>query len=293
MYPLVPNDDPGMKTNFNAYIFPNHDTDMNLNIESKEAECSFVGVTFDARIILKEQVAFFEDILTNFNSLVYQDTNRPTDVKLPIVGKNLVAEKSIIIDGSETEKTKPTIDVNQIELEEEKTGKKKGVSETWSADNIASSLITGAEYITRGVGSSTEYAAKYMGIGGEKLKSNLNPNSAPAKVDPTVRKVAENVRYGTNLTVRCSSYLVNKLGSLASYTAKAVAPHIREGTTHLMTKTGITSNKADATSTVDNICKVGGSSLKSALMVYDSLEKAAFTLGKNFTEQTVTVVDYK
>ncbi len=290
MYPLVPNDNPGMKTNFNAYIFPNNDADMNLNIEAKEAECSFVGITFDTRTIPKEQVAIFEDILTNFNSLVYQDTNKSTDVKLPIVNRNLVAEKPVIIDGADKEKTKPPIGVGQIQLNDES---QKGMTETWSADNIASSLITGAEYISRGVGTSTEYAAKYMGLGSEKLKSNLNPNAAPAKVDPSLRKVAENVRYGTHLTVRCSSYLVNKLGSLASYTAKAVAPHIREGTSHLLTKTGMTANKAEATNTLDNICKVGGSSLKGVVMVYDSLEKAAFTLGKNFTEQTVTVVDYK
>lgn len=130
-------------------------------------------------------------------------------------------------------------------------------------------------------------------MGGEKLKNNLVPNSTPAKIDPTMRKVAENVRYGTNLTVKVSSYLVNKLGSLATYTAKTVAPHIRDGTSAIMTKTGIAGDKTSASSTLDNVCKVGGSSLKSVVMVYDSLEKAAFSLGKNFTEQTVTVVDFK
>ncbi len=99
---------------------------------------------------------------------------------------------------------------------------------------------------------------------------------------------------GNNLfIIFFSIFLVNKLGSLVSATAKATAPTIRKGTTSLLTTTGISSNKEKATSTVDDICKVGGGGIKGIVMVWSTLEEAAITLGKNFTEQTVTVVDHK
>jgi len=280
MYPLVPNDNPGMKTSFNAYIFPNNDTGLNKNLVNSSAECSFVGITFDSKNMIEGQATFFEDILTNLNSLVYQDTKKTSDVKVPIVKDNL-EEKSIVIDGKE---------------KEEKSDEKIAaglIPATWSAEDISDSVITGAGYLSRGVATTSEYAVKYMGIGGEKLKSSMTPNSIPSKVDPTVKKSVEAVRYGTNLTVKCSGFLVTKLGQLATYTAKAAAPHVRKGASSLMTSTGLSSNKTSATGTLDSVCKVGSSSLKGFVMVIGSLEEAAFSLGRNFTEQTVTVVDHK
>lgn len=276
MYPLVHNENPGMKTSFNAYIFPNNDSELNKHLEIPSAECSFIGITLDRKSLMNEQVNFFEDILINFNSLVYQDTtSKSNDVKVPLVDENLIPS-SVVINENDNSK--------QSESQ---------VKPTWSADNIAEKISTGSDYIAKGVATSTEYAAKYMGLGGEKLKSSMVPNTAPTKVDPSVQTVAKGVRYGTHQAVRVSSYLVNKLGSLATYTAKAAAPHIRKGTTSLLSSTGAASNEKEASNTVDNICKVGGSSLKGLVMVYSSLEDAAMTLGKNFTEQTVTVVDHK
>ena len=198
MYPLVPNDNPCMKTNFNAYIFPNHDNEMNENIENNTAECSFIGIKVDQTQLMKEQVAFFEDILINFNSLVYQDTTKATDVKVPIVDSNLKSD-CIVIDGDEESK------INEIESNKKEDSKK--VPQAWSADAISDSLTNGAEYLSKGIGTTTEYAAQYIGIGGDKLKSNMVPNSTPAKIDPTLNNVAKNIRYGTHVTVKVSSYL--------------------------------------------------------------------------------------
>ena len=44
---------------------------------------------------------------------------------------------------------------------------------------------------------------------------------------------------------------------------------------------------------VDGACKLAHGSLESYGILYDSLEKAARTLGKNVTENTVTVVEHK
>ncbi len=90
-----------------------------------------------------------------------------------------------------------------------------------------------------------------------------------------------------------NSFKVGKLTSLASYTAKSVAPHIRNGSSQLLTKSGISKSESDASSTLDDVCKVGSSSLRGFVKVYDSLEQGAMKKEKNFTEKTVTVVDYK
>ena len=130
-------------------------------------------------------------------------------------------------------------------------------------------------------------------MGSEKIKSQLKPNEQPTKVDPKVQNLVRNVRYGSHVTVRVSSFLLNKLGSFAKYTAQTVAPHIKQGSTQLLAKTGVVGDKANASSYVDGFCKVAGSSVQGFAMVYDSLEDAAKCLAKNLTEQTVTVVDHK
>lgn len=283
MYPLLANENPGMKTNFDAYIFPNNDSQLNGHIVNADAECTFVGVTFNKDAVTREQVTFFEDILKNFNALVYQDTTRSSDVKVPLFdGKSSV--KPVVIDGA---------DKAPKEKGDGSASKASNISSTWSADNIAGGLVTGAGYVSKGLSTGTEYAVKYMGLGGEKLKTSLQPNAVPSKVSPGVQKSVEVVRSGTNMTVRVSGYLVDKLGKLVTATAKASAPIIRKGTTSLLTSTGVSSNKDSASSTVEDICKVGGGGIKGVVMVWESLEEAAITLGKNFTEQTVTVVDHK
>ena len=272
MYPLVPEQAPGMKTNFDAYIFPN--TDSPTDQSSSASACTFVGITFDKKQAQYEQVALFEDILFNYQSLIYQDKNLHSES---------VDKKSII------KSDEATVDKESVTYELSNSTMKQ----SWTAENIAETLITGAEYVSRGVNSTTQYATKYLGLGGEKIKNSLVPNTQAAKVDPTLKTAMQTIRSGTNTTVRVSSYLVDKLTSIASSAAKVVAPHIREGSTHLLTKTGLVSDKSGATSQIDNICKVTGSSIKGFGIIYDSLEQAAKTLGKNFTEQTVTIVDHK
>ena len=162
-----------------------------------------------------------------------------------------------------------------------------------TAENVAQSVISGAQYLTKGISATADYASKYLNVGGEKLKTQLKPNEEAVKVDPNVQSLVRNVRYGTHVTVRVSSFVLNKLGSLAKYTAKTVAPHIKQGSTSLLAKTGMVGDKTAASSYVDGFCTVAGSSVEGFAMVYDSLEDAAKCLAKNVTEQTVTVVDHK
>jgi hypothetical protein len=283
MYPLVPNESPGMKTNFNAYIFPNQDPHLN-----------FVGITF-ANKSNGDGISFFEDVLANYGSLIYQDRNDPSGLKRPNL-QNSNASNAILPSSSlnvnDEAKQQEKIDDHQKSDVSTKPENNNSAS-SLTSDTLAQHVMTGAQYLSKGISATTDYANKYVNIGGEKIKGQLKPNEEPVKVDPKVQSLVRNVRYGTHVTVRVSSFVLNKLGSFAKYTAQTVAPHIKQGSTQLLAKTGIVGDKSNASSYVDGFCTVAGSSIQGVAMVYDSLEDAAKCLAKNLTNQTVTVVDHK
>jgi hypothetical protein len=277
MYPLVPNESPGMKTNFNAYIFPNQDSHLN-----------FVGITF-ANKSNAEGISFFEDVLANYGSLIYQDRNEPSGLKRPNLQNAGVDNANASASLNDRAKQKE----NEIKEPAKQLADINSSGSSLTSDTLAQHVMTGAQYLSKGISTTTEYANKYVNIGSEKLKSQLKPNDEPVKVDPKVQSLVRNVRYGTHATVRVSSFILNKLGSFAKYTAQTVAPHIKQGSTQLLAKTGVVGDKSNASSYVDGFCTVAGSSIQGVAMVYDSLEDAAKCLAKNLTNQTVTVVDHK
>ena len=297
MYPLTPNESPGMKTNFNAYIFPNKDKEMNENTIAN-AECAFIGVTFDKKIS-NDQIMFFEDILASYDSLIYQDNTQQEGIKKPLSGSAtsdaIANTKYPKEDSDDQSKSKSVDQINKSDktADNADNGQKNSLKSSFTAENIASTLITGAQYISRGVNSTTDYANRYLQQGGEKMVEKIEPNQQPAKVDPALKTAVSTLRYGSHLTVRVSSFLVDKLKSLASSTAKTVAPHLKDGSTYLLKQTGVVKNSSDANNYVDSTCKVAGSAIQGFGIVYDSLEQAAKQLGRNFTEQSVTVVSHK
>ena len=287
---------PAMKTNFNAYIFPNEEEEANKSSDGVVIRCNFVGITFSNST--RDQQETFEDILANYGSLIYQDQSVPSGVKQPVIAPprptappQASAEKApFLLD----ERSRIRDDKSLEKLEEEKDAvDDKSKESGTTADYIAKQLLTGADYVVRGVSTTTGYASHYINRGGEKIKSNVTPNEQPTNISPSVQKTLQGVRYGTHLTVRVSSFLLNKLRSIANSTAKTVAPYIREGTVSVLSKTGVAGDKSSANGYVDGFCTVAGSSIQGFVKVSESLEDAAKTLAKNITEQTVTVADYK
>jgi len=230
--------------------------------------------------------------------LIYQDTTQKGGIKKPLTSSAtsdaITATKYPKENETNQPKSKSTDQINKSDKLIEVDGTEKGsMKSSLTAENIASTLVTGAQYISRGVNSSSEYATKYLQIGGGKLVENMASNQQPAKVDPALKTAVSTIRYGSHLTVRVSSFLVDKLKSIATSTAKTVAPHLRDGSTYLLKQTGVVKNSSDANSYVDSTCKVAGSAIEGFGIVYDSLEEAAKQLGKNFTEQSVTVVNHR
>ena len=89
--------------------------------------------------------------------------------------------------------------------------------EGWTADRVASGLITSATYMSQGIATATEYGSKYIKVGADKIKSQIQPNAQQSEIDPKYHSLMKNVRYGTHVGVRVSSFVVNKLGDLAKY----------------------------------------------------------------------------
>lgn len=123
MYPLVPKESPAMKTNFNAYIFPNGEED----VTNSGAKCSFVGITFAAGTSDDSKV-FFEDVLRNYDLLIYQNRDEAavaqSDVK-PAPAPRVVAElpappASVLVDTNA--RVKPGEFVYPLEPEKTKPG---------------------------------------------------------------------------------------------------------------------------------------------------------------------------
>lgn len=291
VYPLIRNQSPAMKTNFNAYIFPNNNEE-STRIDGQVN--NFVGITFSNHVSQEERM-LFEDVLNSFDSLIFQEKLANEAAK----SKQLEAQsqKPLVPSFNKERENVNLGELKNKELviidEEDRQPAVPQPSNLTTSEYISQSLLSGAKYISGGLSKTTEVANQYLKSGGEKLKSQLTPNEQPVVVDPKLKKTVEAVRYGSHVSVRVSNYLVDKLGVIATAAARKVGPTLREGTTSLLSKTGVVGNKENASGYVEGFCNVAGSSIKSAAIVYHSLEQAGFTLAKNMTDETVNVVNHK
>ena len=171
MYPLDPERTTAMKTNYNAFIFPN-----NSGEEEKESKdkinCKFVGVMFN-EAVNGEIRNTFEDVLNNFAIIIEQQHQQ-----------QLQARQSQIT--SSTDQKMKQEDVIIIDDDDDEEKKKEG-----TAEYLSRNLVSGAKFINRGVTATTEFTNKYLNIGGEKLKTQIKPNETVSKVDPTLAKCTE------------------------------------------------------------------------------------------------------
>lgn len=257
-YDLIPHESTVMKSDSDSYIFPNDESQSQL-------KCSFIGISLGNRVDAQKKVQF-ENILAKYGRLMYQNNDQP----------------------AKQDPNEFISDVSDSELLDDE--KKK---QTWRADDVANSLVTGAQYASHGIATTAEYANKALKLGADKLKTQIQPNEQSTQVDPKVKSTLQSVQNGTLVGFRVASTLVSKLTSLASYTAETFGPSFREGSTTLLTKSGLVADKTVANGYVDNVCTLAKGSLKSYGIIYDSLAKAAGALSKNFAENTVEVVERK
>ena len=266
-----------MKTNYNAYIFTNGAGEE----ESNDVNCKFVGVMLNETVDTEERNVF-EDVLNNFTILIEQQKPQQT-MQATATERNKNNQSTITIDNKNKEKENEVIIIDD---EQERENKES------TAEYISRNLVNGANFINKGVAATSEFTNKYLNIGGDKLKSQIKPNETASKVDPTIKKCTEGARYGTHLTVKVSSFLVDKLGVLATKTAKTVAPYLKSGSSKLLTQTGLVKSNENANKYLENVCTVASGSVTGLGIIYESLENAAIALAKSVADNSVGIVKH-
>ena len=302
VHPLVRNSpSPIMKTNFNAFIFPNE--------EQKEANDAFrfpfVGITFASHVDA-EQRRQFDHLLDILGTLIHQDspyspstTSSSTSSTLSTPTLSQPAQRPVsTVENKEKEKEKGDVSMRRKEEggEEQATQPQQPptMRQSTSSQQIAASIVQGAQVLSRGVAATGDYAINAVASGSRMLRARVQPATEPVVVDPSVQSLLRNVRYGTHVSVRVSSYLVDKLSSLANAAATRVAPHLRDASVNLLHKSGLAgADRVQAAAYVENACTVAQGTLEGLAIVGSSLEQAAVALGRNITENTVTLVDHK
>lgn len=288
-----------MRTNYNAYIFPNSDVNTD-EANSNRINCPFIGIMFTDSV--DENVkCLFEDVLGNFSSLIQQQESAQ-QVSQARALPQLQQAGSKVINSDAPFKLQELVssDEDVIFLGEKKIDEKEKEEEEGeenepinTTERISKGLIDGAKYLSQGVAKATVFADKYIKIGGEKIKTQIVPSEVETKVDPKLQKAMAGVRYGTHVTVRVSSFLVDKLGLLASKAAKTMTPYIKSGSSKLLTQTGIVKSSENANNYLENVCTVASSSMISFSLLYESLEGAAKSLANNLAQESVQVVQHK
>ncbi len=264
MYPLNPNRTPILKTVYNAYLFPNEFQG------DEQIKCSNIGIMFTDNV--HDQVRhLFDDILGNFGKVLVQTGADSVQTVMRNTASQQEREhneeqireslrRELVDNEKDAEKKKSLVETDESD---EKTG---------AAERISRTLVSSARLISKGVNMTTEYANKFIQTGSDKIKAQAQPNPQPTSIDPKLHKCVEGIRYGSNVTVKVSSFLVNKLGQLASSTAQTIAPMIKSTSTKLLSQTGIAHTPDSAAKYMENVCQVASSSMASYAIVYESLE---------------------
>ncbi|CAC5381555.1 SPG20 [Mytilus coruscus] len=157
---------------------------------------------------------------------------------------------------------------------------------------ISKGIAVASSWITWGIEKGAEKAGHYIKVGSEKIKEKLKPEEKAKDIDPRVIQGVQYVRRGTHTAVKVSSYVVKKLGEATMAVGREIAPHIKKHGEKLLPES-VKGKSSDGKSKVDGVIDVAGAGLKGFSAVYLTLEAAAKALGRNITNETVTLVDYK
>jgi hypothetical protein len=154
---------------------------------------------------------------------------------------------------------------------------------------LGSSLVQGAEMLSKGIGYGTTKAGQLIEYVSEKSQERLAKGEEDAKVGSMAKLTVTAAKSTTNATVKVSGFVSNRVGkltkSLADYLASKVVekPSAGGGTAAKVPKQGTMSYLVDAAR--------GG--LIAYGTVYENLESNAKVLGTQLKDNTVKVMQHK
>ena len=148
-------------------------------------------------------------------------------------------------------------------------------------------LVTGAEYLCKGMDYGTKKAAELIEYVGEREKAKTAAATEDSKVGAGWRYSAKGARYATHATVKVSGFVANRVGRLTKGLANYLATKAeRPITGAVTTATGGAQSKS---SSMHNLVDAARGGLVAFGTVYAGLEESAKVLGGSVKDNSVKV----
>ncbi|XP_028321474.1 spartin b isoform X2 [Gouania willdenowi] len=260
LYPLVAMDSPVLLCNTGVFMFP----DM-----MAPAPGYYVGVVLSSELPAADR-ALFHDLLSQMTDLRVQATDE----------------------------TKDTVNLGQTVTiaAPEETGAEAETSEEeqplpeWS-EKVAQGILTGASWLSWGLGKGAEYTGKAIHMGASKLREHITPEDKPTSVSPTVTKSLHVAKQATGGAVKVSQFLVEGVCTIAGCVGRELAPHVKKHGGKLIPES--MKKDKDGRSNVDGAMVVAASGVQGFATMWTGLEGAAKDIASSVASETVTTIKHK
>ncbi|KAI5612995.1 spartin, partial [Silurus asotus] len=160
----------------------------------------------------------------------------------------------------------------------------------WS-EKMSQSITSGASWLSQGLLQGGDATGKAIQSGAVELRNHMTPEETPAEVSPRVITGLHVAQQATGAAVKVSNFLVNGLSTVVGLVAKEITPHAKKHGSKLV-PASLKSNN-DACTKLNGVKVVATSSLKGLSTVWTGMERAAKTVGKSASSETVLTVKHK
>lgn len=158
--------------------------------------------------------------------------------------------------------------------------------------NIGRTMVTGAEYVCKGMEYGAKKACDLIEYVGEKEKQRTAPvGDQEAKMGAGWKYTAKGAKYATLATVKVSGFVATRVGKLTKGLANQLAAQAQKPITG--TVTGVTGGAATKSSSVHNLVDAARGGLVAFGTVYSGLEDQSKVLGGCLKDKSVNVVQHK
>ncbi|XP_077197984.1 spartin isoform X2 [Paroedura picta] len=252
IYPLMCSQSPVLSCSTGVYMFPD---------VMSQVSGSYVGVVLSSELPAAVR-ELFEDLLKQMSDLRVQPAEASSDV----------------------------INLRQIvHIPPEPEEGARAIPD-WS-EKVAQGILTGASWVSWGLGKGAEYTGKAIHAGASKLREHMQPEEKPLQVNPTVSKGLQVAKRATGGAVKVSQFLVESVCSIASCVGKELAPHVKKHGSKLVPD-ALKKDK-DGKSTFDGALVVAASGVQGFSTIWLGLEGAAKCIAKSVSQETVQTVKHK
>ena len=161
---------------------------------------------------------------------------------------------------------------------------------------IGKAIVTGAEYLGKGMEIGATKACELIEYVGEKQKGKMEPSSAEeedAKINPALKYSVKGAAYATHATVKVSGFVAKRVGKLTKGLANYMASKIQKPVSGAIVGPEGSSSGPKKSVSLHTLMDAAHGGLIAYGTVYAALEESAKTLGTSLKGQSVNVVQHK